>query len=607
MEKNCDFSGWATKANIKCTDGRVIMKDAFKDNDGKKVPLVYNHQHDDIDNVLGHAILENREEGVYAYCFLNDSKSGMDAKRVVAHGDIESLSIFANNLIQRGTNVIHGNIREVSMVLAGANPEARIDSVIVHSDGYIEEAEDMAIIYNGESISLAHSDEEDDKSENNDVSGKDSNEPKQGDASKNGEDNETIEEVFNSMTDKQKNFVYALVDEALGEGNNSNRNTNKEDETMKHNAFDKGTTSENAICHSDEVRIIDLAKSSGVGTLQGAISSYLSDNTIKHGYEDIEALFPEYKDVQPGAPELITRDKNWVNAVLSRVHKSPISRIRTRQMDARADELRAHGYKKTDKKKDNGNMKLLKRTTDPQTIYVKDQLHRDDIIDITDFDVVDYQYRFMQELLREEIALDLLIGDGRDEGDEDKVSQEHVRSIWLDDDLYTIHTDVDVEAAKAKLQGAGTSTNFGDNYVYAEAIIEAALYAREEYRGSGNLDFYCTPHLLNVMLLARDRNGRRIYDSKSDLAKALNVSEIYTVEQLEGKVRTTKDSKKKKLLGIFVDVKDYRLGATKGGELTKFEDFDIDFNLYKYLLETRLSGALTKIYSAIALEEPMGE
>ena len=332
---------------------------------------------------------------------------------------------------------------------------------------------------------------------------------------------------------------------------------------------------------------------------------YAEENSLQHGIDQIEQLFPEYKDVKPGAPELLERDQTWVGVVMNKAHKSPISRIRTRQADARAAELRAKGYKKGNQKTLSANIKLLSRTTDPQTVYRKDELHRDDILDITDFDVVSYQYGIMRRNLEEDIAMAILIGDGREDVDPDKISEDHIRSIWHDDELYTIHADVDIAAARAELQGTDTNKHFGDNYIYAEAIITAALYARERYKGSGSLDFFCTPHLLNVMLLARDLNGRRIYDSKSDLAAALNVNAIYTGEQFEGKTRTADEDQTKKLLGLFVNMADYQIGSTKGGEITKFNQFDIDFNKEKYLLETRLSGALTKVYSAIALEEPV--
>ena len=376
-------------------------------------------------------------------------------------------------------------------------------------------------------------------------------------------------------------------------------------EFMKHNVFDtEEMVNDNYLSHADEMRIVDLAKNKSIGTLQNAIEVYAEENDhLAHGIDSIETLFPEFKDVYPGAPELLTRDQGWVGVVMQKVHKSPISRIRTRQADARAEELNALGYTKGKKKKDGANIKLLKRTTDPQTVYRKDFLHRDDIIDITDFDVVEYQYQVMRMNLNEEIAKAIMIGDGREEGSDDKISEEHIRPIWTDDELYTIHYDVDIAGARAELQGTNTSANFSENYIYAEAIIKAALYSREKYKGSGSLDFYCTPHLLNVMLLARDLNGRSIYDSKSDLAAALNVGNIYTCEQFEGKTRTTTDTKTKKLLGLFVNLSDYQVGSTKGGEITRFSQFDIDFNQEKYLIETRLSGALTRVFSAIALEE----
>ena len=378
---------------------------------------------------------------------------------------------------------------------------------------------------------------------------------------------------------------------------------------MKHNIFESDRRDDqNWLSHSDEENILNIAKSNSVGSLQDAISIYAENNDhLAHGFDSIEELFPDYKDVRPGAPEMITRDQGWVNAVMQGCDKSPISRIRTRFTDLRQDDLRGRGYAKGKKKADTGNIKLLKRTTDPQTIYCKDALKRDDIVDITDFDVVQYQYNTMRQVLNEEIATAVMIGDGRAEGDEAKIEETHIRSIWNDDDLYTIHADIDITAAKKELQGTNTSANFGDNYIQAEAVISASLYAREQYKGSGDLDFYCTPHLLNVMLLARDLNGRRIYDSKADLAAALNVGNIYTVEQFEGRTRTDKNSKIKKLLGLFVNLSDYRIGATKGGQITSFNQFDIDFNQEKYLIETRISGALTRAYSAIALEEPVND
>ena len=602
--ENYDFCGWATRNDLKCSDGRIIRKDAFKANDGAKVPLVWNHQHNDPDEVLGHAILENRDEGVYAYCKFNESESGQTAKLLVQHGDVDALSIYANQLKQQGPNVMHGNIREVSLVLAGANPGAFIESIIQHG----EESDEEGIIYTGESITLSHagcgSSSSDDKKKKKELEHAKENEDSEED-SKMAEGGKTIGEVFESLNEEQKNAVYALIGQAL-EG--EDMESDEEDDEMKHNVFDNEPVArEGVLTHSDQESIIAMAKASNVGSLRTAMDIYASEHdTLKHGIDEIETLFPDYADVRPGAPELIERDQSWVAQVMRKTHKSPISRIRTRQADARGTDLRAHGYQnKGDQKTYSGNIKLLGRTTDPQTVYRKDALHRDDIIDITDFDVVEYQYGVMRRNLEEDIALATMIGDGRDDGDPDKIHEEHIRSIWNDDELYTIHRDVDIAAAKSELQGTNTSANFGDNYIYAEAIVTAALYSREDYKGSGSPDFYCTPHLLNVMLLARDLNGRRIYDSKSDLAKALNVPDIYTVEQFEDKIRTTTDGKKKKLLGIFVNLADYQHGSTKGGEITRFNQFDIDFNQEKYLIETRLSGALTRIKSAIALEEPV--
>lgn len=617
----CDCSGWATRNDLVCGDGRVIRKDAFADCDGTTVPLVWNHQHNDPLNVLGHALLENRQDGVYAYCTFNDTESGKAAKLLVQHGDVEALSIYANQLKQQNRDVIHGMIREVSLVVAGANPGARIDFVdLAHGEG----AEQEVIIKTGESISLSHSDGDDDDDD-------EGTEPKDKPDGKKKEepegDDETVEKVFNSLTDKQKTVVYALIGQALEEGGGSDdddegaepkdkpdgkkavKHSEGGDKTMKYNVFDKPDDNQEVVLsHSAQAEIIGNAKTKSIGTLQGAIKLYAEQHsdTLKHGIDDIEALFPDYRDLRPGAPEVVSRDQGWVTVVMNKVHKSPISRIRTKQMDARRDTIRAKGYKKGSLKTPSGNMKLITRTTDPQTVYITDAMNRDDKIDITDFDVVEYQYGVMRQTLNEELAVAIMIGDGREEGDEHKIYQEHIRSIWNDDDLYAIHYPVDVDAAKEELQGANTANNFGDNYIYAEAVITAALYSREQYKGTGTPDFYCDPHLLNVMLLARDLNGRRIYDSKSDLAKALNVNDIYTAEQFAGLVRTDSDTHQHKLLGIFVNLSDYTLGATKGGEITRFNQFDIDFNQEKYMIETRLSGALTRIQSAIVLEELVG-
>ena len=624
MEK-FDFSGWATRTNLVCSDGRTILKDAFKHNDGQTVPLVWNHQHNDPLNVLGHALLENREEGVYAYCTFNDTESGQQAKQLVEHGDVSALSIYANKLKQQGGNVLHGAIREVSLVLAGANPGAFIDSIIRHG----EESDEEGIIYTDEEI-VIHSDDPEEvveEVEENEASLSHASDDKQADEkgedadSKKGDskmsDNKekTVADVINTMTEEQKTVMYAMIGEALEESEGG--------DDMKHNVFDQDEIVEGgALTHSDEKDIVKFAKER-VGSFQRALEIYADENSLSHtdvvegvaqvggfnqvadsnGYS-VATLFPEYAEVRPGAPELITNDQGWISVVMSKVHKSPISRIRTTQVDIRnIDALRAKGYVKGKQKALTGNFNLVRRTTDPQTVYVKNALHRDDIIDITDFDYVQYLYNIDRMMLNEELAMAIMLGDGREEGAPDKISEDHIRPIWTDDDLYTLHVDLDIAKAKAELQGTGTGVSFGENYIMAEAMINTVLYAREKFKGSGTPDYFCTPRMLNVMLLARDMNGRRIYSSKAELASALNVGNIYTAEQFEGKTRTTKDNKTKKLAGIICNLADYSLGATKGGAVTHFTQFDIDFNQEKSLLETRVSGALTRVYSAIAIEE----
>ena len=604
MENDYDFSGWATRANLKCSDGRTIMKDAFKHNDGKVVPLVWNHQHNDPNEVLGHALLKNMDDGVYAYCKFNDTESGQTAKLLVQHGDVNQLSIYANKLKQQMSNVLHGDIREVSLVLAGANPGAYIDSIMQHG----EESDEEAVIYTGEDIVLAHAGC---GSSSTDEKKKKEIEHSKEDTMENQE--KTVKDVVDSMTEEQKTVMYALVGQALEDAGV------EEDEeggnNMKHNVFDQDEIQNGGVLtHSDQMDIINLAKSSNVGSFQTALEYYAEENSLSHdalaggfiqtGEGNVTTLFPEYKDVRPGAPELITNDQGWISVVMSKVHKSPISRIRTSQVDIRnIDTLRAKGYKKGKEKTLSGNFKLVRRTTDPQTVYVKNALHRDDIVDITDFDYVQYLYNIDRMMLNEELATAIMLGDGREDGDENKIAPEHIRPIWTDDDLYTLHVDLDINAAKKELQGTNTGANFGENYIMAEAMINTVLYAREKFKGSGTPDYFCTPRMLNIMLLARDMNGRRIYSSKAELASALNVGNIYTAEQFEGKTRTTSDSKTKKLAGIICNLADYSLGATKGGEITHFTQFDIDFNQEKSLLETRCSGALTRVYSAIAIEE----
>ena len=624
-----DFSGWATRNNIECSDGRTIMKDAFKHNDGQKVPLVWNHQHNDPNEVLGHAVLENREEGVYAYCKFNNTESGQTAKALVHNGDVDKLSIYANRLKTQMNKVMHGCIREVSLVLAGANPGAYIDSVVMHGED--ADGEEEGVIYTDENIELANENSEEvenNEAENNEAENKeqenvepennetvvhaDTEQEEKEDTTVEENQEKTIGEILETLNDEQKDAVYAVIGQALEEGENK---TEGEDENMKHNVFDNDAKKENNyIAHSDQETILAMAKNSSVGTFKNALAAYAEENELSHdamsggfvqdGEGNVTELFPEYKEVRPGAPELITNDQGWVSVVLNKVHKSPISRIRTSQVDIRnIDTLRAKGYKKGKQKELAGNFSLIRRTTDPQTIYVKNALHRDDIIDITDFDYVKYLYNIDRMNLNEELAMAIMLGDGRDDGHENKIFPDHIRPIWTDDNLYTLHVDLDIAKAKAELQGTDTSVHFGDNYVMAEAMVNTVLYARENYKGTGTPDMFCTPRMLNVMLLARDLNGRRIYNSVAELASALNVGGIYTAEQFANKTRIDEQGREKKLAAIICNLADYSLGATKGGQVTHFTQFDIDFNQEKSLLETRCSGALTRVYSAIAVEE----
>lgn len=611
-KKSYDFSGWATKNDIRCADGRIIRKNAFLENDGQVVPLVWQHDHSAPINVIGHALLENRPEGVYTYASFNDTEYGQHAKEMVRNGDVTSLSIYANRLKEdKGTgDVFHGSIREVSLVLAGANPGAFIDVPYVsHSeDGLFE-----ATIYSGEEgLELFH--EAGDAKDSEETGGKEV---------ANTDDERTVQDVIDEMTDEQIKVVEYLIDQAVeGLDDEEDEDDEEEEEEMKHNVFDAETERNSEyLSHAEMSEILELAKQPGV-TFQSALNIWADqhDVTLQHdavssGFVqdptatgNVSWLFPEYKDVRPGAPELITNDQGWIGTVLSKVHKSPISRVRTQQVDIRnIDALRAKGYQKGKQKAQTGNFQLVRRTTDPQTIYVKSALHRDDIIDITDFDYVQYLYKIDRMNLNEELAMAIMLGDFRGDEAEDKIFPEHIRPIWTDDELYTKHVDLDVEAMKTSLQGDETGGYFGDNFVYAEALIEKLLYARETMKGTGTPDFFMTPHMLNVMLLARDRNGRRIFSSKSELASALNVGQIITAEQFANRIRTDDDSNKHKLLGICVNLADYTVGSTKGGEITHFTQFDIDFNQQKSLLETRCSGALTRVYSAVVIEEPYTE
>lgn len=644
-----DFSGYATRNDIKCTDGRIIRAGAFADQDGAKVPLVWNHDHRGMENVIGHALLENRSDGVYAYGVFNETKNGINAKELVEHGDICAMSIYANKLKQNGADVTHGVIRELSLVYAGANPGAFIDSVITHEDG----ADEEAVIYFDQAIDASNGELTHEDKETQEKDSKEESEKKTDETSKKtpkeiidglsekkkkvaaliismspkideidtindseeqpvSDKGETIADIWETFTEEEKKAVYAVIgtakenNESSDDGDEEEDNDNKEEKVMRHNAFDKETQTETVdgvLTHSDQEAILALAKSKSCGSLREAMEQYAGKTDhLQHGIDEIETLFPEYKDVKPGAPELVTDNLGWVTTVMNGVHKSPISRIRTRQTDARGRKIRGLGYQKGGLKKEVGNVKLMTRTTDPYTVYVKDSMNRDDALDITDFDVVSYEYNLLRMALNEEIATAVMVGDGREDGDEDKIPEDKIRPIWTDDELYTIHKAVDVAGMKTKLQGSDTSKNFGDNYIETEAIIEAALDARIDYRGSGSPAFFCTPQLVNTMLMARDLNGRRIYNSIDELKTILNVSAIVTIEQFAGLQRTV-DTNKMALLGIMVNLDDYYVGATKGGQITQFNQFDIDFNKEKYLIETRISGALTKIKSAIVLEK----
>lgn len=616
MENNYDFSGWATRNDLLCGDGRTIRKNAFRDNDGDTVPLVWNHRHNEPENVLGHALLENRDDGVYAYCTFNDTESGKLGKQLVQHGDIRSLSIYANKLKQVGKDVIHGCIRELSLVHAGANPGAFIDFVMEHG----EDGEDGVIANYDEPYQVLSHSEKSENSEKEDESVAD--ETKKDEQSTN---EKTVKDVYDGFTDEQKDVVHYLVSEALkanpddadDDDEDVEHNFEGDDDVMKHNVFDqeKPAAKKNTLSHADQAEILALAAQPGVASLQKAIEIYCSQNdSLAHAFEPdaVEQLFPEHELITPGAPKLLRdMETNWVANVISKIKKSPYSRIRTRFADARVSKLtedlkhsyKAKGYNDREiEKKITGVIKLLGRKTEPTTIYLKDKLHRDDIIDIKDFDIVQYIWNFMRENFDETLALAALVGDGREDGTEDKISEENIRPIWKDEELYTMHALIDFDKAKAELQGTDTSKHFSDNYIYAEAMIMASLYTREKFKGTGTPDLLCAPHFVNQMLLARDFNGRRIYDSKADLARALNVNSIIEIEQLEGLTREAEDGTRK-LVGLIVNLADYQFGSTKGGELTKFSDFDIDYNKYTYLMESRLSGALTMPNSAIALEE----
>ncbi|CAK7008442.1 MAG: hypothetical protein EUB_01596 [Eubacterium sp.] len=571
-----DFSGWATRNNLKCSDGRTILKDAFKKNDGQTVPLVWNHQHNDPLNVLGHALLENRDNGVYAYCKFNDTEAGRNAKLLVEHGDVSQLSIYANQLQQVGANVLHGAIREVSLVLAGANPGAFIDSVISHG----EESDDEAIIYTGEDISIYHA--SDDKTTDKNGKGETMEEK---DNTVNSE--KTLADVFNTLNEEQKDVVYAMIGQALEENGGLDDENNEEDEgenNMKHNVFDQEDQNTDVLSHSEMEAIISDAKRYGS----------MKDAVIAHGITNIDYLFPEAQSLNT-PPEFIKRETGWVQSVMNGVHHTPFSRIKSTFADITEDDARAKGYIKGKLKKDEV-FGLLKRTTTPTTIYKKQKLDRDDVVDIVDFDVVSWLKSEMRMMLDEEIARAVLVGDGRLSSSDDKINEQNIRPIWTDAELYTIRTQNEIKADMT-----------ADDK--AKAFIRSAVKARKNYKGSGSPALYTTEDTLTDCLLLEDKNGRVIYDSVDKLKAALRVSDIITVPVMEGLKRTGGSGdtgytgKDIALKGIIVNLNDYNIGADKGGAVNMFDDFDIDYNAQKYLIETRCSGALIKPYSAIVLEE----
>ena len=586
--ENFDFSGWATRNDLICSDGRIIRKDAFKSNDGQKVPLVWNHQHTDPNEVLGHAILENRNEGVYAYCKFNETESGQTAKILVQHGDVNALSIYANQLKQKGPNVMHGNIRELSLVLAGANPGAFIESIIKHG----EESDEEAIIFTGENISLAHtgcgesikateqpaeeelkhSDEANDKKEDSKMAEE---------ATKTENSEKTVGDVFNELTEEQKTVVYAIIGQALEDAGNGNKSEGGNEE-MKHNVFDTDIENQENVLSHDAMQTI-IADGKRFGSLKESFLAHADE----YGITNIDYLFPEAKSLNT-PPEFIKREMGWVQKVMGGVHHTPFSRIKSMFADITEDEARAKGYIKGKLKKEEV-FSLLKRTTTPTTIYKKQKLDRDDVIDITDFDVVAWLKSEMRMMLDEEIARAILVGDGRLASSDDKINESNIRPIWKDEDLYNIKSTIEVDAAATPDQKA-------------KAFIRACIKSRKNYKGSGTPTLYTTEDVLTDCLLLEDLNGRIIYDTEEKLRTALRVSAIVTVPVMEGLKRNDDEGNNLDLMGIIVNLADYNVGADKGGAINMFDDFDIDYNQQKYLIETRCSGALIKPFSAITLE-----
>ena len=578
----CDFSGWATRNDLLCGDGRVIKKDAFKDNDGKTVSLVWNHEHNDPNAVLGYAILENRDEGVYAYGFFNDSENGQLAKKLVSHGDVSSLSIWANKLKQNGREVLHGEIRELSLVLAGANPGAYIDVVMAHND----EGEDVSELYaNYNENIMIHAASEDEKSDSSKEEKPVEEEKKQPDTEK------TVGEVFDTLTEEQKTAVYDIIRQAVEDSGETEDEMDEEDDNMKHNVFENEEVKQEGVLSHSEMQAI-LADGKRYGSLRESFLAHAGDTqysagTATYGIDGADDfLFPDARNLN-APPSFISREMGWVKKVMSGTHHTPFSRIKSMFADITEDDARAKGYIKGKLKKEEV-FTLLKRTTTPTTIYKKQKMDRDDIIDITDFDVVAWLKSEMRLMLDEEIARAILVGDGRLSSSDDKINESNIRPIWTDEDLYTIKALVSVAA------GADEDTK-------AKAFIRAAIKARKDYKGSGNPTLFTTEDVLTDCLLMEDGMGRIIYDSPEKLANVLRVKEIVTVPVMENLTRTV-DTKTHELMGIIVNLADYNVGADKGGAINMFDDFDIDYNQQKYLIETRCSGALIKPYSAIAIE-----
>ena len=569
--ENYDFCGWATKNDLQCSDGRIIRRDAFKHNDGQKVPLVWNHDHTDPYRVVGHALLENRDEGVYAYGYFNDTDLGNTAKIYVQHGDINQLSIYANQLKQQGPNVMHGNIREVSLVLAGANPGAYIESVIAHDD----ESDEEAVIYTGENIYLSHAE-----------GVKEEPKPMAESSEK------TVKDVFDTLTEDQKNLFYTLIGKALeGNGNEDNENDENDemeqgDEDMKHNVFDTDTNQKDEVLAHSEILNDIVADAKRYGSLKESFLQHAAANNITN----YNYLLPEPKSLNT-PPEWIKEDDSWVAKVMRSVHHTPFSRVKSMFATLDETEARARGYIKGNMKKDLA-LSVLKRTTSPTTVYIKMKMDRDDVVDITDFDVVAWQRAEMRGQLDRELARAMLLGDGRELSSDDKINEQNIRPVLKDDDMYTIKYTV-----KSGQDYKVTTNSASDNDSVAKGVIRAAIKSRKEYKGSGNPTFFTTEDLLTELLLIEDQNGRRIYDSINTLATAMRVKEIVTVPEMESHTD---------IYGIIVNMADYTTGADKGGAVNMFDDFDIDYNQMKYLMETRMSGALTKPYSAIVLKEEAG-